>query len=111
MKKIILILVVIVIYQKWGVINNYVNPAPHVSEAYSGEVILYATDWCGYCKKTRELFEENNIPYYEYDIEKSTEGSRQHKALGGNGVPVIVIDGTVIKGYNRSKILNLTGRR
>jgi mycoredoxin len=110
LKKLILIFLVIFTYQKWGVIDNYLNPPPNYAEAHGGKVILYSTAWCGYCKKTRELLGENNIPYYEYDIEKSKEGNEQHKNLGGKGIPVLLINGEVIKGYNPSKILQLSNK-
>lgn len=111
MKKLILVTLVILIYQKWPVIDNYLNPPPDYSEAHGGKAIIYVTEWCGYCKKTKELLNENNIPYYEYDIEKSKEGNRQHKELGGKGIPVLLINGEVIKGYNASKILELANKK
>jgi glutaredoxin len=63
-------------------------------------VILYATEWCGYCKKTRAFFAENGIRYVEHDIEKSSEARDEHRRLGGNGVPLIVVGDEVIKGYS-----------
>jgi glutaredoxin len=69
------------------------------------EVILYATEWCGYCRKTRELFKENNISFVEYDIEKSERSLKEYKRLGGTGVPLIKINGKVIRGYNQKVIL------
>ena len=69
------------------------------------EVILYATEWCGYCQKTRELFKENNISYVEYDIDKSERRLKEHKRLGGTGVPLLRINGKVIHGYNEKLIL------
>jgi mycoredoxin len=107
MKKILLIVIALVVFQERGTIYNFINPPPDFSLAHDEQVILYATDWCGYCKKARELFEKHNISYYEYDIEKSSEGREQYKRLGGRGVPVILIGGEVIKGYNASKILKL----
>ena len=70
-------------------------------------VILYATDWCGYCKKARELLSEHNIQYTEFDIEKSKEGRRRYDQLKGNGIPVLDINGSIVMGYNKSKILKL----
>ncbi len=67
-------------------------------------VILYATSWCGYCKRTRAFFAENNIKYTEYDVEKSEEGRKRYEALGGKGVPVVDIRGTVIYGYSTNKM-------
>ena len=73
------------------------------------EVVLYATDWCGYCKMTRELFAANGIRYTEYDIEKSSEALARHRKLGGNGVPLIVVGDEVINGYNEGALRQLLG--
>ncbi len=110
MKKIVLLIVALAIFQRWDDINAFINPPPDYGTMHNEKVILYATDWCGYCRKARELMEKHNISYFEYDIEKSEEGRKQHKALGGNGVPVLLIDGEVVKGYNPSKILELVNK-
>lgn len=65
-------------------------------------VVLYATEWCGYCKKTREFFKDNNIAFIEFDVEKSKEGKKEYNQLKGKGVPLVVINGKVIRGYNPS---------
>ncbi len=54
--------------------------------------------------------DENNIEYHEYDIEKSNKGKLQYDSLGGRGVPVLLINGEIVKGYNPQKILKLSGR-
>jgi len=107
MKKLIAIVIALVIIQKWGSILEVINPPPDYADAHSGQVILYATSWCGYCAKARKLLQENGIPYYEYNIETSQIGREQHKNLGGRGVPVLLINGVVVKGYNPAKILKL----
>lgn len=109
MKKLIFLAVALLVFQKWDDINRYINPPPDYAAAHNGQVILYSTDWCPYCKKAKKLMEDNNIAYYEYDIEKSSEGRRQYKSLGGQGVPVLLIGQDVIRGYNHNKILELTG--
>jgi len=105
MKKWILILAAIALYQNWGKINNYFNPPPDYSAQHQEDVVLYATAWCGYCKKTRALLEQNNIAYYEYDIESSSEGNQQYRSLGGKGVPVLVVKGEVVHGFRPAEIL------
>jgi len=84
------------------------KPAPDFAAAHGGKVILYATSWCGYCTKTRDLLDKNNIDYFEYDVEKSEEGRKQFKALGGRGVPVLLIKGEVLKGFDPQRIIELT---
>lgn len=55
--------------------------------------------------KTREYFAENNIDYIDLDVEKSEEGRVQYKRMGGNGVPIVVVNNeTVIHGYAPDEI-------
>jgi len=107
LKKLIVVCLVILLFQKWGDIDRYLNPPPDYAAGHGGKVILYATAWCGYCKKTRTLLRENGIPFHEYDIEKSREGARQYQSLGAGGIPVLLINGEVVHGYNPNRILQL----
>lgn len=102
MKMVVAALVLIVLYQVWG--REAFAPKP-VKLAPTGTVVLYATDWCGYCRQARALLAEKGVQYTEYDIEKSAEGKRQYDALGVRGVPVLNINGTVVKGFDRRAIL------
>ena len=72
----------------------------------SDEVILYATVWCGYCRKARKLLKELDVDYEEKDIEKSREAAREmvEKVGGRSGVPVLDIGGKIIRGYNERMI-------
>ncbi|NNF66008.1 MAG: glutaredoxin family protein [Gammaproteobacteria bacterium] len=67
--------------------------------AHSGEVTLIATQWCGYCAKTREFFRKHDIPYVEVDIEDHPESLQQLAHLGLQGVPVVLVGDKVIRGY------------
>lgn len=104
MKKFIVAVLILGAYQNWGSISNFVFGAPDYTSA-GNQVVLYATDWCGYCQKTRELFAANDIPYVEYDIEKSTKHNREYRRLGGRGVPVVTVNGQVIHGYAPDSIM------
>ncbi len=63
-------------------------------------VTLYATSWCGYCKKARQYFQRNHIKYIEHDIEKSQLARRQFDTLGGQGVPLIVMGDKKMSGFS-----------
>ena len=63
-------------------------------------VIMYSTSWCGYCKKARQHFERNKIPYQEHDIEKSKKAAQDYKKLNGRGVPVILIGKRRMNGFS-----------
>lgn len=105
MKKIVLCIALLALFQNWGRINNFFNPAPPISANTDVQVVMYSTDWCGYCKQARSLFKSASIAYREYDIETSAEGLKQYQALGGRGVPLIIINGKLLRGFNKRQIL------
>ena len=98
MKKVILLCLIVAVYSNWT----------RLTGGYSdtNEVVLYATDWCGYCKKARQFFNDNNIKFQEFDIEKSDEGRRRYEALNGNGVPLILVNGNRVNGFNKPKVID-----
>lgn len=105
MKKIIVLIAALAIYQQWDRIRAFVSPPPPVV-ASSGEVILYSTAWCGYCTKARNFMNEKGIAFREEDIEKSASARQAYDALGGRGVPLLNVKGTIISGYNPQAITN-----
>lgn len=66
------------------------------------KVVMYSTAWCGYCKKARNYFRANNIAFVEYDIEKNPKAKKAYDALGGKGVPVIVLGKKRMNGFSPS---------
>jgi glutaredoxin len=69
--------------------------AGHFDESGRPRVVMYATQWCGYCKRLREFFTDNAIAFVEIDVEASPEGRNAFEALRGRGYP------TVYVGYRR----------
>ncbi len=69
-------------------------------KAKGKSVIMYSTSWCGYCKKAARHFQRNNIPFEEYDIEKSKKAARDYKKLNGRGVPLILIGNKRMNGFS-----------
>ena len=72
MKTLIALLLALAVYQHWDRVQALLSPPS--AGAQSGEVILYATEWCGYCAKARELLAADGISYREIDIEKDSAG-------------------------------------
>ena len=106
-KNIIILAAVILLIMSWDNISRFVSPTPDFAAEHGGKVILYATSWCGYCEKTRQLLFANGVDFFEYDIEASAKGYQQHRALGGKGIPVLLINGNVVKGYDPKRIMEL----
>ena len=74
-------------------------------------VTMYATSWCGYCKKAREYFASKGIRYTEVDVEKSPEGERRFKELGGKGVPLIVAGNKVMRGFSAERFETMMAKK
>jgi glutaredoxin len=74
------------------------------------EVKMYATDWCGYCRQAREYFARNGIAFTELDIEKSAAANAEHKALGGKGVPLILVGKERMNGFSEPQMVQLLKR-
>ncbi len=107
LKKVMLVLLVVVVYQNWGKIERVFNPSQVVSEQTQAKakVVLYATEWCAYCKLTRRFLDQKGIAYKEFDIEKDALARKDYEALGGGGIPIIDVNGTLIRGYDPDAIL------
>jgi len=68
--------------------------------ARSKKVIMYSTQRCGYCKKAKKYFKQNNIAYKNYDIDKSQSARLRYNKLGARGVPVIFVGKKRMNGFN-----------
>ena len=106
-KKVLLVLLVVVVIQNWGKIERVLNPSQVVSEQTraSARVVLYATEWCGYCKQIRRFLDQKGIPYQAVDIEKDAKARKAYEALGGGGIPFVDVNGTLIREYSPEKIM------
>lgn len=97
MKKILFLCLIFAVYTNWTTLSGGYSD--------TNEVVLYSTDWCGYCEKARKFFNSNNIKFQEFDIENSVEGRMRYEAIGGSSIPLIIINGNRINGYSKSHIL------
>ena len=58
----------------------------------------------------KEFFTEKNIPYTNYDVSVDAEKRDEMiKMTGQLGVPVIVIEGNIMVGFDREKIATKLG--
>lgn len=62
------------------------------------KIVMLAAEWCGYCRKQQQDFEQAKVRYHVLDVD-TPEGERAARALGSRGVPVTVIGQNVIHGY------------
>lgn len=69
-------------------------------------VVMYMTDWCGYSKKAKTYLNSLGISLVEYNVEQDQDKRREmmEKSGGKSGVPVIDVEGIIIKGYSPDSI-------
>lgn len=68
-------------------------------------VKIYTTPTCGYCHQAKRFFTERGVKYTEYDISRDRAAADEMVRLTGHmGVPVIVIDGQVVIGFDRPQL-------
>lgn len=76
---------------------------------------LYALSTCPYCRMTRRYLDDHGITYEITEVDL-LEGDEKQAAIdtvkelsGGTSFPVVVADGHVIVGFNKSKMADLLG--
>lgn len=68
-------------------------------------VVMYSTNWCGYCKKAREYITSLGANLTEYNIEEDkSRGDEMLKKSGSRSIPVIDVEGIIIRGYSPGMI-------
>ena len=75
------------------------------------DIKIYTTPTCGYCHMAKKYLSERGVPYVEYDVSRDRQAADEMVNLTGQmGVPVIVVDGQVIVGFDRERLEQLIGR-
>lgn len=77
------------------------------------KVVIYTTQSCPWCKKTKEFFKEHDVKFSEKDVGADSEAaSEMIEKSGQQGVPVIDAGGTIIIGFDEEglrKALKIKG--
>jgi len=74
-------------------------------------VVVYTTDYCGYCVSAKTLLKNKNIPFEEIDVSKD-QTLRQEivRRSGRRTVPQIFIGDESIGGFTELKGLSDSGQ-
>ena len=75
------------------------------------DVVVYTTAWCGWCRKTLTFLDERGVRYVNKDIE-ANDWNRDEliEKTGRTSIPVVEIDGEIIRGYDASRMEQLLAR-
>ncbi len=74
------------------------------------KVTIYSTPSCHFCHMAKDFFKENNIPFEDFNVAEDL-GKRQEmiQKSGQMGVPVILIDNSLVVGFNKPQIAQMLG--
>jgi mycoredoxin len=67
-------------------------------------VVVYGTETCPFCAKTRAYLKGRNIAFGDFDVDKSDKGKHDFGELGGKSVPVILIGNRKLVGFDQKAI-------
>jgi glutaredoxin 3 len=75
------------------------------------QVEMYASDWCGYCRRARALLEKKGVAFTEIDVDM-VPGAREEMVArgGGDTVPQVFIGGQAVGGCDELQALDAAGR-
>jgi len=69
------------------------------------KVVIYTTPTCPYCRRAKEYLWQRGIPYQDINVAADKEAAHEMiKRSGQMGVPVILVDGELIVGFNQAKL-------
>lgn len=71
------------------------------------KVEIYTSNSCGYCNMAKDYFKENNIEYIEYNVSENSQYRKDLMKKGYMSVPVIVIEGEEVIGFDKNRIEKL----
>lgn len=74
------------------------------------QVTIYSTPTCHFCQMAKEFFTEKGVQFTNYDVSQdAAKREEMIKMTGQLGVPVIVIGGDVMVGFDRNRLADKLG--
>jgi len=76
-------------------------------EKLAKKVIMFSATYCPNCLNAKKFLSSQNIPFLEFDIEKSTAARTYFDKLGGRGTPFLLVNNHPMQGFNKSEFKRL----
>jgi glutaredoxin-like YruB-family protein len=74
------------------------------------KVKVYSTPTCPYCKIAKAFLQENKIEFEDIDVSVNQAAAQEMISKSGQmGVPVVDIDGQIIVGFDKRRIMSALG--
>jgi len=74
------------------------------------KVIIYSTPTCPYCLRAKQFLSDNSIAFEDIDVSTNqAAGEEMVRKSGQMGVPVLDIEGEIIVGFDKERIIQVLG--
>jgi len=84
------------------------------SAVASGDVVLFSKSWCPYCTRTKELFDQMDVPYAAVELDEREDGAAIQAELlrttGQRTVPSVFVGGDHVGGCDDTYALHASGQ-
>ncbi|MDH5571240.1 MAG: glutaredoxin family protein [Gammaproteobacteria bacterium] len=88
---------IVLIYQSQPTFSD--QPV-ELKRASPPEIVMFSSKGCKYCAIARRFFDMHHLPFTEHDIEDSDKTMQTFQLLGGQGTPLIIVNGDIIHGFD-----------
>lgn len=65
------------------------------------KVVLYSSSRCAKCREAKQYLTAQGIAFVEFDVQKSRRGAKEFARLNGRAVPILLIGGDRLDGFDR----------
>ena len=73
------------------------------------KVYIFSAPACIYCYVAKKTFDKYGIPYEEFDISTSEAARNYFIKLGGQGTPLLIVNGKRMQGFDEQRFWALYG--
>ena len=75
------------------------------------DVIVYSSPTCSYCNMLKEFLSQRGVGFEERDVSRNPTAAQELvNRTGQMGVPVTIIDGQMIVGFDRARLEQVLGQ-
>jgi len=73
----------------------------------SKKVVVYTSDTCPHCTTAKNFLKEKSVEFEEKNVSSDMEARNELMEMGFMGVPIILVDGETVEGFNKGKLEKL----
>jgi glutaredoxin 3 len=74
------------------------------------DVIVYSTQMCPWCHRTKDFLSEHDIEFKDIDVSQDQDAAiHMIEKSGQTGVPVIEIGEEIVVGFDRNRLVQILG--